>query len=141
MKKTPALVVVAMAAACALPTDLCGCPPTLGIGTVAGVVARADGAPVAGAVIRVEARIHGCALSTPSDLVDPGLAVADPAGSYRYALRTYAPSDSACVRITARAPGEPAEDSVTVDGLRMRLIPSYGSKQRPESLRVDFRLP
>lgn len=121
------------------PTEACGCPPALGIGTVAGVVRRADGTPAAGAVVRANVSIRGC-LNPESDLVDPGVIITGSAGTYRHELRAWAPSDTACVRLTAVDTVGGRHDSVAVSGIRMRLIPSYGTRQRADSMRVDLLL-
>lgn len=140
MKRPIILLLALVALACLSPTDGCGCTPALGIGIVAGVVTRGDGAPAAGAEVRVEARVRSCALSERSSLVDPPTTHADDAGRYRYQMRTIVPSDTACVRLVAHAAEQPSGDSAVVDGIRMRLISSYGTRARPESLRVDLRL-
>ena len=133
------ITVLALLASC-IPTDVCGCPPALGVATVAGVVQRATGTPVPAALVRIEASIRGC-LWAESHLVDPNVITAGPAGQYRYELRAYAPSDTACLRLTAIDTLGGGRDSVSVAGIRMRLIASYGTKERPESLRVDLLVP
>jgi hypothetical protein len=140
MKTVATLAITLLALACVLPTDACGCPPALGIGTVFGVVTRADGAAAPGAVVRVEARVFGCASAEPNTLVDPPTTRTDAAGHYRYELRAISPSDTACVHVVARAAPE-RPDSAVAAGVRMRLVPSYGTRARPESLQVDLRLP
>jgi hypothetical protein len=133
------ITVLALLASC-FPTDVCGCPPALGVGTVAGVVQRAAGTPVPGALVRVEASLRGC-VWTESHLVDPNVISAGPSGQYRYELRAYAPSDTACLRLTAVDTIGGGQDSVSIGGIRMRLIASYGTRERPESLRVDLLVP
>ena len=133
------LVIAATSLLGCFPTEACGCPPALGIGTVAGVVRRADGAPAAGAIVRANVSIRGC-LSAESDLVDPGVVITGSAGSYRHDLRAWGPSDTACVRLTALDTAGGHRDSVVVSGVRMRLIPSYGTRQRPDSVRIDLLL-
>lgn len=137
-KVTPFIMAATTLLAC-FPTDVCGCPPALGIGTVAGIVRRADGTPAVDAVVRASVSVRGC-LNTESDLVDPGVVITGPAGTYRHELRAWAPSDSACVRLTALDTSGGRRDSVTVAGIRMRLIPSYGTRQRPDSVRIDLLL-
>jgi hypothetical protein len=134
-----AVTLLALVASC-FPTDVCGCTPPLGVGTLAGIVQRTEGRPVPGALVRVEASLRGCQW-TESDLVDPNVTTAGPAGHYRYELRAYTPSDTACLRLTAIDTAGASRDSVSVAGIRMRLIPSWGTKQRPDSLRVDLLLP
>src|SRR5687767_8432484 len=95
----PSIAALVVLATCA-PTDVCGCPPALGIGTVAGTVRRATGSPAPGALVRVEASLRGCVWTEPH-LVDPNVSAAGPTGQYRYELRAYAPSDTACLRLTA----------------------------------------
>jgi hypothetical protein len=133
------IAVLALLGSC-FPTDVCGCPPALGVGTVAGVVRRAEGDPAPGALVRVEASLEGCAW-TESHLVDPNVTAAGPSGNYRYELRAYSPSDTACLRLTAIDTACISRDSVSVAGIRMRLIASYGTRERPDSLRVDLLLP
>lgn len=133
------LIIAATSLLGCFPTEACGCPPALGIGTVAGVVRRADGSAVAGAVVRANVSIRGC-LNTESDLVDPGVIVTGSAGTYRHELRAWAPSDTACVRLTALDTAGGRRDSVAVSGIRMRLVPSYGTRQRPDSVRIDLLL-
>ena len=125
-------------AACLFPTDVCGCPPALGIATVAGVVQRADGSPAVGAVVRASLSLVQCG-AAQSDLVDsPAHAAVDAGGWYRHLLRAYAPSDTACVTLTAVDTAGGRRDSAAVTGLRIRLV-SSGTRERMESLRVDFR--
>jgi hypothetical protein len=140
MKTVATLAATLLALACVLPTDACGCPPALGVGTVFGVVARADGEAAPGAEVRVEARLFGCASAEPNALVDPPTTRTDAAGRYRYELRAISPSDTACLRLVARAAPERSDSAVAAGG-RMRLVPSYGTRVRPESLRIDLRLP
>ena len=137
--KSALIVMAAAALPGCFPTEACGCPPALGIGTVAGMVRRADGSAAAGAVVRASVSIRGC-LNAESDLVDPGVIITGSAGTYRHELRAWAPSDSACVRLTAVDTAGGRRDSVTVAGIRMRLIPSYGTRQRPDSVRIDLLL-
>ena len=80
-------------------------------------------------------------LASESDIVDSGLALTDPTGFYRYEIRTWAPTDTVCVRLTAVDTAGGRQDSTTVTGIRMRLIPSYGTRQRPDSVRIDLLLP
>jgi hypothetical protein len=49
--------------ACGAPTALCGCPPALGIGTLAGVVSRRGEQPVVGALVRLELSLTGCGMT------------------------------------------------------------------------------
>lgn len=136
------LVVSALlvASACFLPTDACGCPPALGIGTLAGVVTRASGSAVVGAEVRAQVRLWGCSGPSADMLVDSAKTVTDANGRYNIFLRSFGPTDTACVKITARMVTASGIDSVSYDGLRMRLIPSYGTKLKPDSIRVDLRL-
>ena len=133
------LIIAAASLLGCFPTEACGCPPALGIGTIAGLVRRADGSAAAGAVVRANVSIRGC-LNAESDLVDPGVIVTGAAGTYRHELRAWAPSDTACVRLTALDTAGGRRDSVAVSGIRMRLIPSYGTRQRPDSVRIDLLL-
>lgn len=133
-------IVAAVVVACVIPTRACACPPALGVGIVAGRVLRADGAPAPGAVVRTSVSLRGC-LAADSDLVDRDFTTAEPTGFYRYDVRAYAPSDTACVRVTAVDTAGGRQDSVTVAGIRMRLIASYGTRERPDSLRIDLLLP
>src|SRR5215831_8155790 len=70
MKRIVLLAVAVFGFACIGPTEACGCLPTLGIGTVAGVVRSASGALAPGASVRVEARLQSCDLREPSAVVD-----------------------------------------------------------------------
>jgi hypothetical protein len=133
------LALLALLASC-FPTEACGCPPALGVGTVAGVVQRAEGSPAPGALVRVDVSLRGC-LWTESHLVDPNVVTAGPDGQYHSLLRAYAPSDTACLRVTAVDTAQGHRDSVSVAGIRMRLISSYGTRERPDSIRLDLLLP
>lgn len=127
------------AAACLFPTDVCGCPPTLGIATVAGVVQRADGSPAVDAVVHASVSLVRCGAEQSALVDSPASAEVDADGWYRYMLRAYAPSDTACVTLTALDTAGGRRDSAAVTGLRVRLVANYGTRERPESLRVDFR--
>ncbi len=129
--------------ACSLPTDACGCPPALGIGTLAGVVTDGASSTVANTEVRVEARIFGCQASPANGSLSPSLTRTDAAGRYRIGIQAIAPTDTACIRVVARRPRTDGTgtDSVVVAGLRMRLVANYGTKVRPDSVRIDLRLP
>lgn len=127
-------------AACFFPTGACGCPPAAGVGIVAGAVTRADGTAAAGAEVRVEARVHSCALANSSDIVGTMAVQSDAAGRYRFDVLTISPSDTACLRVVARA-SRSATDSAVADGIRMRLMSNYRLKGRPDSIRIDLQLP
>lgn len=134
------LTTALVATACLLPTDVCGCPPALGVGIVAGTVTRTDGARVAGSEVRIEARPYGCMDVHGSALVDPPITRTNAAGAYRYLMRAAAPSHDACIRVVAYDPSAAVTDSAVVEGIRMRLVASYGTREQPDSLRVDLRL-
>lgn len=134
------LATAAIGIGCSTPTAICGCPPALGIGFVSGVVSRSTGAPVPGAAIDIGAGLSSCTFSGSGQIVDRPTTSADSTGRYSYLIRALGPSDSACVRITARDPSRPA-DTAVVHGIRMRLASSYGTHSRPDSIRVDFTLP
>jgi hypothetical protein len=135
------LLALGLVLACSTPTDLCGCPPALGIGTVFGTVTNATGAAVTDAEVRVEARLFGCAATQPSYLVDSPVTRTDAVGRYRYEMRAASPSDSACIRVVARRIGAAAGDSAVASAVRMRLVPSYGPRARPDSVLLNLRLP
>jgi hypothetical protein len=141
MKRIYTACIAMLIVACIIPTDACGCSPTLAIGTVAGVVRTASGSPAADAAVRVEARLTSCDLDEPSALVDAPTTRTDSAGRYLYRLRTISTSDSACLRLVARASGAGPSDSAVVSGIRMRLISSHGLTGWGDSTRVDLRLP
>lgn len=134
------LLAILAASSCVLPTDACGCPPAVGVGVVAGKVIRGDRSPVINASVRIEARARGC--SDPLGDVIVGLREVrtNAAGDYVMHVMTSIPTDSACIRLVARAPTESA-DSIVAERIRMRLVPNYGTRQRRDSLRVDFQLP
>jgi hypothetical protein len=134
------LFVALAAAACLSPTDACGCPPALGIGFVTGDVHRADASPVSGAQIHIVALVRGCA-DTLNALVDNATSIANSNGAYAYELRAAIPTDTACIRVVAFDPASPTHDSVTVEGLRMRLVPSYGTSHLPDTLNVALQFP
>ena len=125
---------------CLWPTDVCSCPPALGIGTVAGFVVRSDGAPAPGAIVRVHVPLRTCG-DTLEALVDATTTRATNDGRYRFDLRSISPSDTACLSLHALDTAGGRADSVALAGIRMRLVPSYGSRRTPDSLRVDLLLP
>jgi hypothetical protein len=124
--------------ACVFPTDGCGCPSAFGAGTIAGVVQRSTGIPASRVRVRAEVSLKDCSMSA---LVDTALTWAGTNGVYRHDLRAYSVSDTACVRLTAVDTAGGRRDTVTISGIRMRLIPSYGTNERPDSLRIDLVLP
>jgi len=141
MKRIAVLSLAVLAFACLTPTEGCGCLPSLGIGTVAGVVRLQTGALASGALVRVEARLAGCDLHESNELVDPPTTLADSAGRYLYRMRTVAPSDSACLRIVAHAASSPTGDSAVVTGVRVRLVAGDHLKGWGDSTRLDLQLP
>ena len=134
------LVATLAAAACLSPTEACSCPPALGIGVLTGTVRRADASPVSGAPVHVTALLRGCA-ATLNALVDDATTITDTSGAYAYQLRSVIPTDTACIRVVAFDPTSTTPDSVTVEGIRMRLVPSYGTSQKPDSLNVALQFP
>lgn len=128
--------------ACTSPTDVCGCALSIGLGTIAGVVTDGASAAVANTEVRVEARIFGCQASPANGSLSPSVTRTDAAGRYRIGIQAVAPTDTACIRVVARRPRTDGggTDSVVVAGLRMRLVSSTG-KARPDSVRIDLRLP
>lgn len=127
-----------LVAACVFPTEACGCTPLVGIATVTGMVQRADGSPAAGALVRTSQLQVPCGAEPyPVETSYPAVVRAD--GWYRHSLMSYSPSDSACVTLTALDTAGGRRDSAVVTGLRVRLVANYGTRERPESLRVDFR--
>src|SRR5215467_8818917 len=141
MRRIILFAVAVVGFGCMGPTEACGCPPTLGIGTVAGVVRLANGILAPGASVRVEARLQGCDLREPSAVVDGPTTHADSAGRYLFHIRTVSPSDSACLRLVARPASSTTSDSVVVNGVRMRLVPGTNLKGWGDSTRVDLNLP
>lgn len=129
-----------LVAVCVFPTEACGCAPLVGIATVAGVVQRADGSPATGAIVRashLQVRCGAADSEFPLDTTYPAVVRAD--GWYRHSLVSYTPSDSACVTLTALDTAGGRCDSAVVSALRVRLVPNYGTRERPESLRVDVK--
>ena len=126
--------------ACGAPTGLCGCPPALGIGTIAGVVSRRGEQPVAGALVRLELSLTGCEM-TDLHRIGREVVVTGYDGTYRHDVAADTPTDTACARLTAVDTGGGRRDSTVAVGIRMRLVPSYGSGPPPDSLRVDLSFP
>ena len=141
MKRIAVFVVAIFVFACITPTEGCGCLPSLGIGTVAGVVRLATGAVAPGALVRVEARLTSCDLRESSELVDGPTTNADSTGRYLYHIRTVAPSDSACLRVVAHRADSPTGDSAVVTGVRVRLLAGDHLKGWGDSTRLDLQLP
>ncbi len=127
------------AAACLSPTGMCACPPALGLADLSGAVTRA-GRPVRGAVVRVDLRARGCADTTRSTLVDRPETTADTLGRYTYQARSAAPSDTACVRVTAVDTSGGRRDSAVATAPRVRLTSSHGTRERPPVIRLDVAL-
>ena len=126
--------------ACGAPTGLCGCPPPLGVGTLAGVVSRRGEQPVAGALVRLELSLTGCGM-TDLHPVGREVAVTSYDGTYRHDVAADTPTDTACIRLTAVDTAGGRRDSTAAVGIRMRLVPSYGNGPSPDSLRVDLSFP
>jgi hypothetical protein len=126
--------------ACGAPTGLCGCPPPLGIGTLAGVVSRRGEQPVVGALVRLELSLTGCGM-TDLHPVGREVAVTGYEGAYRHDVAADIPTDTACIRVTAVDTAGGRRDSTFAVGIRMRLVPSYGSGPPPDSVRVDLSFP
>ncbi len=127
---------IALILACS-PTELCACPPALGIGTVFGTVTDAEGAAAPSLAIHVRVYQVACEAMEIA-VIDAPRVVTDATGRYRYALRTIVPADDACVRVAAVSAGDDTLASATA---RMRLVSSYGTRERPDSVRVDLRVP
>ena len=132
--RTAAMGAVLLIAACLYPTDTCGCTPRLPEGIVTGVVTRASGAPASGATVRAETA-PTCAAGSAHSM---SLRTAGTDGRYRAMLSI--PTDSACVRVVARDPSGAPADSAVVTGVWLRVARASGA-QRPDSVRVDLRLP
>ena len=132
--------VAAFAAACLSPTEACSCPPALGIAVLTGTVRRADASPVAGAPVHVTALLRGCADSLNA-LVDDTTTITDTGGAYAYQLRAVSPTDTACIRVVAFDPSSTTPDSITAEGIRMRLVPGYGTSHEPDTLNVALQFP
>jgi hypothetical protein len=140
MRTNLSFVAALAAAACLSPTEACSCPPALGIGVLTGTVRRADASPVAGAPVHVTALLRGCADSLNA-LVDDATTITDISGAYAYQLRAMIPTDTACIRVVAYDPSSPTPDSVTMEGIRMRLVPSYGTSREQDTLNVALQFP
>ncbi len=133
--KTVGLTVLALLSC--VPTEPCACRPALGLGIVFGTVADAAGRAVPAVTLRVEAFKPDCA-GVENPLVDNATTTTDGAGKYRYALRALVPADEGCVVVTALSSDAAVLASATA---RLRLVPSYGVRDRPDSVRLDLRLP
>ncbi|HEY9227057.1 MAG TPA: hypothetical protein VIP11_10450 [Gemmatimonadaceae bacterium] len=136
MKPLLTALVAIVLFACVLPTDACGCLPAIAGGTIAGFVQTANGAPAAGATVRVEMRRSTCDLSKP--LVGNNIPIirTDSAGRYLHYVYSGMSTDTVCLRLVAHAAGAPTGDSAVVDGVRMQWFNNRG-----DSTRVDLRLP
>lgn len=117
------------------PTEPCACPPALGIGTVYGRVTAADGAPVAGIEVHIHSPYLDCTAGE-NTLVDRPFATAGADGRYRYQIRSLAPAASSCVRASVLA----GSDTLATAVRSLRLVSSYGSGARPDSVRIDLQL-
>ena len=138
MKTYLASAVLLLVIACSLPTDVCGCSPAQAQGIVAGFVTRTDGTAVPNPEVRAEIRPFGCAQTGTVVSTHPAVAQSDASGRYRYEINMPFASDTACVRLVARAGGSAGGDSAVVDRVRLRFV--YPTA-RPDSVRVDIQLP
>jgi hypothetical protein len=101
------------------------------------LVIRSDGTPVPNPEVRAVIRPHGCSQTAPVYSMHPAVAESDASGRYRYLLYMPFNSDTACVRLVARAPGAVGDSAVASDvRMRFRYPPA-----RVDSIRVDFRIP
>ena len=134
----PAMLAIGLIAACSMPTSVCGCsPPPPASAVVYGTILTAADSVVRGAVLRA-AISHGTCPGTGQPFVaDFGTAPIDATGRYRFEVSWGVPTDTTCVRVTARRLLAGATDSVVAApvSLAMRF-------ERPlDSTRVDIRFP
>ena len=127
-----ALAVIALA--CSTPTDVCGCPPARSAVVVAGTVADAAGAPVAGARILLDA--VPLTLSSEPPIAYSIVPVTDAAGAFAGRAYSLWADDEQALRAAVVRPG-------TADTVRLRLgaatlRPEHG---RLDTVRVALRLP
>lgn len=135
MRSTPVWLGAAAALIACWPTEPCACPPALGFGTVYGRVTTAEGAPAAGALVHIYSSDLDCT-GGENRLVDLPVATAGAEGRYRYPIRSTAPDESACVRVSVIA----GTDTLATGERSLRLVASYATPERPDSVRIDLQL-
>ena len=120
------------------PTAPCACPPVLGIATVTGSVTRSDRSPTANVALQLAAHPLTCT-SSDNFLVDRSETVTNEAGTYEYRLSILGLDDRpGCVRVTVLSPNA---DTIATATAPVRFVPSYGTRQSPETVRLDLQLP
>jgi hypothetical protein len=110
-----------VAAACASPTAMCGCPPARWHGVAFGTVRTAAGAPVAGAQVHAVIPSGGCsAQSQDADPIPPQRPTTTANGGYELHFYSVSGGETQCVRVVAsRAPGDSAFTQVAAFPLRL----------------------
>ena len=136
MRVSVSLAAALVVMACAIPTDMCGCPPTLPWGVLArGTVTVSGSDRLTDATIAAIAARGSCpstASETPLRIGGPPV---DSAGRYRVGFYG-AGADTLCVRVIARRLLAGRVDSIFSARYSVTL------KQDPlDSLRVDFQFP
>ena len=126
-----------VAIACTMPTDMCGCPPTLPWSALAsGRIRSAGGQRIADATITAMGSRGACPSAAMEARLRVGGPPVDSSGSYRVGL-IGAAADTLCVRLVARRTLAGRADSL----LSARYTIALRQNAPFDSLRVEFVFP
>ena len=139
MRTTGICLAAIIVVACSVPTDVCGCPPTLPwLVRVSGSVASASAASASGIQIAATAVRGACPVSpnAPEIRLPVSGPLVDSTGLVRNWLAGAGP-DTACIRVVARRTVAGRLDSL----VSPRVTTVFRQNDPLDSIRVEFRFP